>query len=56
MNELEFDQEFIIPSEIKLTDLEVNMFKSHGIRVFDVEKMSKEELTEAYNYFVKMGM
>jgi hypothetical protein len=60
MNSKDFDREYgleyIIPSEIKLTELEVKMFEKNGIRVYDVEKMSRQELQDAYEYFVKMGM
>lgn len=47
--------EYIIPSEIDLTDNEIAMLRSHGITVWEVDKMSKEELESAYNWCVENG-
>ena len=48
--------EYTVPSEIKLTESEIAMFERNGIRVYVLEKMSKDELQEAYDYFVRIGM
>ena len=47
--------EYIIPSEIDLTDDEIAMLKGHGITVWEVDKMSKEELEDAYNWCIENG-
>ena len=47
--------DYIIPSEIKLTEDEIKMFEAHGIKVFQVDKMSKEELQEAYIWAIENG-
>ena len=38
--------EYIVGSDIELTDLEINMLKGHGFKVWELDKMSKEELDE----------
>jgi hypothetical protein len=45
--------EYLIPSEIELTDNEIAMLRSHGITVWEVDKMSKEELETAYNWAIE---
>jgi hypothetical protein len=62
MNSDEFDREFdleksnyIIPSEIELTQDEITMLRSHGITVWEADKMSKEEIEDAYNWAIENG-
>jgi hypothetical protein len=47
--------EYLIPSEIELTDDEIAMLRSHGITVWEADKMSKEELEDAYNWAIENG-
>ena len=49
------NNEYLIPSEIELTDAEKDMLRSHGITVWEPEKMSKQELQEAYDWLIKNG-
>jgi hypothetical protein len=45
--------EYLIPSEIELTDDEIAMLRSHGITVWEADKMSKEELEAAYSWAIE---
>ncbi len=49
------DIKYNIPSEVELTQSEIKMFESHGIEVWQVDKMSKEELQEKYDWLIKHG-
>ena len=42
--------DYIVGSDIELTDLEINMLKGHGFKVWELDKMSKEELEDAQNW------
>jgi hypothetical protein len=48
--------EYMIPSEIELTDAEKAMLRSHGITVWEPHKMSKQELQEAYDWLIENGL
>jgi hypothetical protein len=47
--------EYMIPSEIQLTDEEKDMLRGHGFTVWEPHKMSKQELQEAYDWLVENG-
>ena len=47
--------EYLIPSEIELTDADKTMLRSHGFIVWEPAKMSKQELQEAYDWLVENG-
>jgi hypothetical protein len=47
--------EYLIPSEIELTQEEIAMLRSHGITVWESDKMSKQELQEAYDWLIANG-
>lgn len=47
--------DYIIPSKIQLTDEEITMLRSHGITVWESDKMSKQELQDAYNWLIENG-
>jgi hypothetical protein len=47
--------EYLIPSEIELTEPEIEMLRSHGFTVWQPDKMSKEELQEVYDWLIENG-
>jgi hypothetical protein len=47
--------EYLIPSEIELTDAEKTMLRSHGITIWELDKMSKQEVQEAYDWLIENG-
>jgi virulence-associated protein VagC len=47
--------DYLIPSEIELTEPEIEMLRSHGFTVLQPEKMSKEELQDTYDWLIENG-
>lgn len=47
--------DYIIPAEIELTDSEKVMLRNHGFTVWQVDKMSKQELQDAYDWLIANG-
>lgn len=48
--------DYIIPSEIQLTDAEKDMLRGHGFKIWELDKMSKKELQEAYDWLIANGL
>lgn len=48
--------EYSIPSEIELTDEEKDMLRGHGFTIWELDKMSKQELEDAYKWLLDNGL
>lgn len=49
------NNEYIIPSHIELTDEEKSMLRSHGVEVWELDKMSKKELQKVHDWLIANG-
>jgi hypothetical protein len=49
------NNEYLIPSEIELTDAEKDMLRGNGFIVWELDKMSKQELQEAHDWLIENG-